>query len=259
MLGTSSSRRAICPARSSPSTKAWRSETDWPSPIRATASAQHDLATSYGRVADVQLAQGDVAHALEAYSAARAILERLAKSDASNSRWQRDLSVMDERLGDVLMAQGDLTGALKSYTDCQAIRERLLQSDPGNADWQRDLADAYVKIGEVQSAKGDLAGALGSFRTSLATFQRLAASQPDVATWQRDVSVALNDIGDVLTVAGRRRRRAVVLSRQSRHRETTGKVRSQQHRLAARPSRHLEQCRRRGGRTGRSCRRVRRL
>ena len=125
----------------------------------------------------MQLAQGDVVHAHRIRTARRcAILDRLAKSDASNSRWQRDLSVMDERIGDAQMAQGDLASALKSYTDCEAIRERLVKSDTGNADWQRDLATAYLKIGDVQAAKGDLADALASYRNGLAIFQRLAAS-----------------------------------------------------------------------------------
>ena len=58
------------------------------------------------------MAQGDLAGALKSYQAKHDIIDRLAKSDPRNARWQRDLSVSLNKVGDVQAAQGDLAGAL---------------------------------------------------------------------------------------------------------------------------------------------------
>ena len=86
--------------------------------------------SSYDRIGDVQVAQGDLAGALKSYRDSLAIIDRLAKSDPGNAGWQRDLSVSYEKIGDVQVAQGDLPGALKSYRDSLAITDRLAKSDP---------------------------------------------------------------------------------------------------------------------------------
>src|SRR4051794_19660638 len=76
---------------------------------------QRDLSVSYEKIGDVQVAQGDLASALQSYRASLRIRERLAKSDPGNAGWQRDLSVSYEKIGDVQVAQGDLASALQSY------------------------------------------------------------------------------------------------------------------------------------------------
>jgi tetratricopeptide (TPR) repeat protein len=74
-------------------------------------SDDHDLATSYHKIGDVQEAQGDLAGALTSYRDSLAIIDRLAQSDPGNATWQRDLSVAYSRIGDVQMMQGDRAGA----------------------------------------------------------------------------------------------------------------------------------------------------
>jgi tetratricopeptide (TPR) repeat protein len=167
-------------------------------------SDDHDLATSYNKIGDVQEAQGDLAGALTSYRDSLAIIDRLAQSDPGNATWQRDLSVAYSRIGDVQMVQGDRAGALTSYRDSFAIIDRLAQSDPGNASWRYHLSVAHERIGDVQVVQGDLAGALNSYRHTFAIRKRLARSDPGNATWQRDLSVAYNKIGDVEVVQGDR-------------------------------------------------------
>ena len=59
---------------------------------------QRDLSVSYEKIGDVQVAQGDLAGALNSYRDSLAIIDRLAKSDPGNAGWQRDLSVSTTRL-----------------------------------------------------------------------------------------------------------------------------------------------------------------
>jgi len=55
----------------------------------------------------------------------RAISERLAKTDASNTDWQRDLAASHGRIGGVLLAQGDRAGALTNWRKTLTIAETL--------------------------------------------------------------------------------------------------------------------------------------
>jgi len=50
------------------------------------------------KIGDVQVAQGDLAGALESYRESRAIRERLAGADPGNAGWQRDVWVSYWRL-----------------------------------------------------------------------------------------------------------------------------------------------------------------
>ncbi len=163
---------------------------------------ERDLSVAYNRLADVRVAQGDLAGALTSYRESLAIAERLAKSDPGNAQWQFGLGISNERIGNVQVAQADLAGALTSYRARFAIIERLAESDPGNAGWRRDLSVSYEKVGDVQLAQGDLAGARKSYRDSLATMEPLTASDPGNALWQRHVSVSYEKIGDVQLAQG---------------------------------------------------------
>ncbi len=154
------------------------------------------------RQADLALLRGDLAGAGQAYRAALAVRERLARADPSNAQWQRDLSVSQDNIGQVLRAQGDLAGAEQAYRAALAVRERLAKADPSNAQWQRDLSVSQNNIGEVLSAQGDLARAEQAYRAALAVAERLATADPSNAQWQRDLSVSKNNIGRVLSAQG---------------------------------------------------------
>jgi tetratricopeptide (TPR) repeat protein len=244
--------------------------------------ADRNLSLSFGRVGNVQVAQGDLAGALKSYRDGLMIIDRLAKSDPGNAGWQRDLSVSYNKVGDVQVAQGDLTGALTSYRDSFAIRDRLAQSDPGNTEWQRDLSMCYSKVGDVHVAQGDLAGALTSYRDSLAIFDRLAQSDPGNAQRQHDLGISNERIGGVQVAQGDlvgaltsyRAKFALIdrlaksdpgnatwqhdlgispdfISRQVRNHRSAGDSRSRQCPLAARPLDLVQQDRQRAGRAGR--------
>jgi tetratricopeptide (TPR) repeat protein len=151
---------------------------------------QRDLAAAYHEVGNVQVAQGKLSEARQAYGDSLAIAERLAKADPGNAGWQHDLSVSYNRVGDVLLTQGKLSEALQAHSDTLAIAERLAKAEPGNAGWQRDLSISYEKVGEVLVAQGKLSEALQAYRTSLAITERLAKANPDNAGWQHDLAAS---------------------------------------------------------------------
>jgi tetratricopeptide (TPR) repeat protein len=163
---------------------------------------QHDLSLSYAKVGDVQVQQGNLAAALDAYRAMHAILDRLAKADPHNVGWQRDLAVSYGMIGDVQMKQGDLAGALNSYSESLAIGERLVGYDLSNTQWQNNLSASYERLGDMLFQKGDLGSALKAYRDGLAISERLAGSDPGNPLWQRNLSVSQSRVADVLVKQG---------------------------------------------------------
>lgn len=163
---------------------------------------QHDLAVSYTKVGEVQLATGDTPAALGSFQQALAIDERLAAADPSNAEIQRSLAVDHSKIGQVQQAGGDRTAAAASFGRSLTIRERLAAADPDNARARRDLALAYEHLGLVQQASGDPAAALQSHTRALAIREALAAADPANVEAQRDLGVAYTGIGDAQVAAG---------------------------------------------------------
>ena len=163
---------------------------------------ERDLSASHNKTGDVKVSQGDLPGALAAYSAAMAIIARLASHDPANSGWQRDLSVSHDRIGNVKVSQGDLPGALAAYSEAMAISERLAARDPANSEWQRDLSISHDSIGDVKVSQGDLPGALAAYSAAMAIRERLASRDPANSQWQRDLSVSHDGIGDVKVSQG---------------------------------------------------------
>jgi hypothetical protein len=80
------------------------------------------------KLGNVRQAQGDLAGALAAYEAARAIAERLAASDPGNAEWQRDLIVSNVKLAETRAASGDGQGAAAHYRQALAVSHELAGS-----------------------------------------------------------------------------------------------------------------------------------
>jgi tetratricopeptide (TPR) repeat protein len=108
---------------------------------------QRDLSVSLIKIADVQLAHGDLAGALNSYQDSLAIREQLAKSDPGNAEWQRDLAVSFVRLALVQKQSGDSSKALDYLRRGQSIIARLILLSPDNAVWKQDLTwfDEQIK------------------------------------------------------------------------------------------------------------------
>ena len=114
---------------------------------------------SYLKVGDVQVAQGDLAAALQSYGDTLAIAERLAQSDPGNAGWQRDLSVSYDSIGDVQDAQGNLAAALKSYRDGLAISSAWRNPIPATRSGSAIYRYRTTRSATCRLTQGDLVGA----------------------------------------------------------------------------------------------------
>ncbi len=162
-----------------------------------TATDDRDRSVALDALADVLVAQGDLAGARSRYQDSLDIRKRLAAADPSSASLQRDLSVSLDKLGDVLVAQGDLTSARSRYQDSLDIRKRLAAADPSSASLQRDLSVSLERLGNVLVAQGDLAGARSRYQGSLDIGKRLAAADPSSASLQRDLAVSYVNLSEV--------------------------------------------------------------
>jgi tetratricopeptide (TPR) repeat protein len=93
---------------------------------------QRDLSVSHNKIGDVLRAQGNLAQALDAFKASRAIAERLAAADPQNAEWQRDLAVSHERVGDLYAQSGETEKAREAFEHALGAYERLTARNPGD-------------------------------------------------------------------------------------------------------------------------------
>jgi tetratricopeptide (TPR) repeat protein len=75
-------------------------------------------------IGDVLKAKGDLIGALQNFQAGKAIFERLATHDPSNTGWQRDLALSYQRIGDAFSAQGNLAEAQAAQIEALLSKAR---------------------------------------------------------------------------------------------------------------------------------------
>jgi len=80
------------------------------------------------KIGDVQVAQGDLAGALQSYRQDLEIAERLAAADPGNAGWQADLAASHGKLGQVYAALGDTDEALSMFRAGRAIVAPLAEA-----------------------------------------------------------------------------------------------------------------------------------
>ena len=144
------------------------------------------VSIAYDRIADVLIAQHDVAGALKAYGDRLAIREQLAKTDPHNPEWQRDLAVSYLNMGDIETQQGHLPDALKSYREAIRHLGRLRTVRFNDQGLRRDLAVANSKAGDLLERQGDMAEAREAYRQAVAIMEPLAAADRSNANWQQE-------------------------------------------------------------------------
>ena len=162
----------------------------------------HPMAVSGLFLGQILTDYAELATAARLYTAANAVLHRLAQSDPANDGLQRDLSVSLEKLGALAVAQGDLPRALGYFTQYKNIAERLARSDPANDGWRRDFAVSLEKLGDLAVAQGDLPGALCNLTKARDLAEVLVQSDPARAAWQIHLSVSISKLGDLAIAQG---------------------------------------------------------
>lgn len=159
-------------------------------------SPERDLATSLERIADLQLAEGDVAGALAKFEEALAIREKLAAASA-NTQWRRDLALSLRKVADARRALANRAGALPLYEKSLSIYETLSAAEPLDAELQRSLAISLERMGTMRRDAGDVLGAMPVFERSLAIYATLAAADGADTRFQRGQAIALVRIAGI--------------------------------------------------------------
>ncbi|MEZ5910456.1 MAG: hypothetical protein R3D31_16780, partial [Hyphomicrobiaceae bacterium] len=138
--------------------------------------ARHALAAAHIERGDVLRAQGKLADALAAYTAARAILQRLATSDPGNAGWQLDLAVSNERIGDMLARERRTKEAIAAFERALEGYRELLRRNPDDMPSQVYSVVPLWRIGSLKGKDGkpELEAALAILKP-LAAAQRLDA------------------------------------------------------------------------------------
>ena len=160
-----------------------------------------DLAVARNKVAEVKLAQGDLAGALAAFEQSREGLRAVIDKEP-RLEYLRDLAVSYNRTGDVRRISGDGPAAVQDYSIGLKVTEFLVEQLPGDDGFRRDLGVSHSKLGLALRLTNDLAGSLSHYRQSLAISEELAAKAPADSEIQRDLTVNLNAVGDLARLTG---------------------------------------------------------
>ena len=97
----------------------------------------------------------------------------------------------------------------------------------------KQRADLLSNLGDVLVAQGKLQEALEACQQDLAISKRLAEQDKTNFGWQRDLSVSYNKVGDVLVAQGKLQEALEAYQQSLNDRQTSGRARQIQLRLAA--------------------------
>ena len=173
----------------------WRATPD-------SAEAARDLSVSHNKLGDLYVLGGDLDAARDAYQAALAIAQDLARRMPESAQAARDLSVSHNKLGDLYVLGGDLDAARDAYQAALTTRQDLARRMPESGQAARDLSVSHNKLGDLYVLDGDLDGARGSYQAALAIAQGLARRMSDSAEAARDLSISHNKLGDLHVESG---------------------------------------------------------
>jgi tetratricopeptide (TPR) repeat protein len=159
---------------------------------------RRNLAVARSNAADILLALGRRAEALEQERLARDTYEAQVREDPRNAAAQNDLAISYYKTAQMLDAQGRTREALASLERAAAIQDLLAAADPDNA-------RARAETATNDSFRGRLLAKLGQRETSLANLARaidvcrtLSRGNPDSVESRLSIALALEARGDSL-------------------------------------------------------------
>ena len=175
--------------------------TAWRSPIPAIPTGSATCRSSYDKVGNVQVAQGDL-------PAASRRIRRASPSWTAGEVRSRQWRLAARPVGSLQQGRRRADGAGQS-AGCAASYQA---GSPSGSAWRSPIpaiptgsaiCRCRTKVGDVQKAQGNLPAALTSYQASLAIADRLAKADPGNAGWQSDLSVSYSKVGNVAGGAGR--------------------------------------------------------
>jgi tetratricopeptide (TPR) repeat protein len=163
---------------------------------------QRGTSVSYGRLAELSLAEGDAVEARRLYRRGLEISERLDGALSDNVRVQRDLAIAYTKLGELSLAEGDTVEARRLYRRGLEISERLAGTQPDNVTAQRDLSESCDILADLSREEGDLIEARWLHQRALEIRERLARALPDDVRVQRHLLVSYSNLAGLSLAEG---------------------------------------------------------
>lgn len=136
------------------------------------------------------------AEALERYSSALEIAERLVAQEPGRADTLRDLLVVYNRNGDLQSALGDREKAREFYEKALQIAEQMVGQEPGRADYLRDLSVSYNKLGDFERSSGEESEAQQFYERALEVRERLVEQVPARVDYRLDLARSLARFSD---------------------------------------------------------------
>jgi tetratricopeptide (TPR) repeat protein/tRNA A-37 threonylcarbamoyl transferase component Bud32 len=157
---------------------------------------ERERAMARSNLADVLLAAGSGAAALDEYRAALDATDRLARDQPSDAN-RRGVADHHMKLGSALGKLGNTQGALDELHAALAIRDRTATDHRDDSVLQGELADTHFAIGDELRQKGDPAAALAELQLALGLRESVVAQakQNGKPNAQRDVAATEDAIG----------------------------------------------------------------
>ena len=161
-------------------------------------------------LAEVRFQRGNPSAALEALSAARAILLRQLNSD--ENRWEvvKNLGANAFWQGQIHQNQGNFDSAQQSFEQYMDYSKQLVDMDPSSVDAWMEQSYAHTNLGQLMLKLGKIVSAAKHFETSIALKERVAASKPqDVAlvgelanslSWLGNAKETLGELGGAMQI-----------------------------------------------------------
>ena len=154
------------------------------------------------RIGQIQMAQGNLAGALQSYTDSLAIAHHLADADPSNGSWQHDLAVAYGEVAD------DISHEANSRTRSRPIATR----SPSPIGWLRHIRTTTngrkawrsptAKSGSNSRTRVKLPAALTFYQNALPILERLTAADRNNGKWQFNLGVLHGKIGTIQKVRG---------------------------------------------------------
>jgi tetratricopeptide (TPR) repeat protein len=125
--------------------------------------ARRGVGVGYTKIANLLVAQGKPAEALEYWRKYRAIAEQLVASAPADIIARRDLITADQWIGILSADLGQPEAAIAAFRSSLEVNERLLAEDPDAVDTRLLLVTTGIKLGETLLKGGRLDEARAAF------------------------------------------------------------------------------------------------
>ncbi len=153
-------------------------------------TAMSDLASSYGKYAEIQRQVGTSDKVAEYFQKSLDLREEIAGKNPNDFETRKNLAIAVRAKGIMLYSDAKYEEAVENYERANEIYEKLLQEQPENSEVREKFAYMFVDIGEAQGWDDDLEAAEISLKKGVDLLTRLAEKNPNDQNLQRSLMIS---------------------------------------------------------------------